>query len=148
MSKILFFISFCAVWLHTNAAPAYQEDPSSVVQSIVPAREGSPVVIVEDAVSSDDSDLEGAEAAHFGYGGGGFGHGGGFGGGYGGGYGHGGGFGGGFGFKKFGGFGGGYGHRGFGGGFPGHGVGGFGGGGGGFIVGGGFIKGGGFYGKK
>uniref|UniRef100_A0A182P117 Uncharacterized protein n=1 Tax=Anopheles epiroticus TaxID=199890 RepID=A0A182P117_9DIPT len=141
MCKILLVLSFSAVVLYAQAAPAYQEDP---VQSIVPAGEsGQPVVIVEDA-SNGDNDLEGAEAAHFGYGG----HGGGFGGGYGGGFGHGGGFGGGFGFKKFGFGGGGFGHRGFGGGFPGHGLGGFGGGGGGFVVGGGFIKGGGFYGKK
>ncbi|XP_040156235.1 keratin, type II cytoskeletal 1-like [Anopheles arabiensis] len=145
MAKILLLLSFCGVLLClTSAAPAYQEDASNGVQSIVPVQEGSPVVIVEER-AGDDSDLEGAEAAHFGYGGGGFGHGGGFGGGFG----HGGGFGGGFGFKKFGGYGGGFGHRGFGGGFPGHG--GFGGGGfggGGFVVGGGFIKGGGFYGKK
>uniref|UniRef100_A0A6E8VR16 DUF4766 domain-containing protein n=1 Tax=Anopheles coluzzii TaxID=1518534 RepID=A0A6E8VR16_ANOCL len=132
MTKTLLLLSFCGVLLClTSAAPAYQEDASNGVQSIVPVQEGSPVVIVEER-GGDDSDLEGAEAAHFGYGGGGFGHGGGFGGG--------------FGFKKFGG---GFGHRGFGGGFPGHG--GFGGGGfggGGFVVGGGFIKGGGFYGKK
>uniref|UniRef100_A0A182M632 Uncharacterized protein n=1 Tax=Anopheles culicifacies TaxID=139723 RepID=A0A182M632_9DIPT len=134
MSKVLPLLCFCALWLFVKAAPV-PEDPSNTVQAIVPAQ-NSPVVVL------DSDDLEGAEAAHFGYGGGGFGHGGG----YGGGFGHGGGFGGGFGIRKFGGFGGGgFGHHGYGGG---HGLGGFGGGGGGFIVGGGFIKGGGFYGKK
>ncbi|XP_050072844.1 uncharacterized protein LOC126560936 [Anopheles maculipalpis] len=143
MKKVLVLLSLCAVWLSTDAAPT-PEDPSNAVQGIVPVQ-NSPVVILEsDTNAADESDLEGAEAAHFGYGGGGFGHGGGFGGGFG----HGGGFGGGFGFRKFGGGfgGGGFGHHGFGGGFPGYG--GFGGGGGGFVVGGGFIKGGGFYGKK
>uniref|UniRef100_A0A182WHW0 Uncharacterized protein n=1 Tax=Anopheles minimus TaxID=112268 RepID=A0A182WHW0_9DIPT len=145
MNKVLPILCFCAVWIFTNAAPT-PDDPSNAVQAIVPVR-NSPVVILEsDERTVEGNDLEAAEAAHFGYGGGGFGHGGGFGGGYGGGFGHGGGFGGGFGFRKFGGFGGGgFGHHGFGGG---HGLGGFGGGGGGFIVGGGFIKGGGFYGKK
>ncbi|XP_035908135.1 keratin, type II cytoskeletal 1-like [Anopheles stephensi] len=139
MKKVL--LSFCAVWFLTNAAPT-PEDPANTVQGIVPVQ-NSPVVILDsDTNLPEEVDLEGAEAAHFGYGGGGFGRGGGFGGGYG--------HGGGFGFRKFGGFGGGGfgGHHGFGGGFPGHGFGGFGGGGGGFVVGGGFIKGGGFYGKK
>ncbi|XP_052895732.1 keratin-associated protein 19-2-like [Anopheles moucheti] len=139
MKKNLLLLCCCAVWTITKAAPM-PEERSNTVQSIVPLQ-SSPVVVLEsDKTDAESSDLDVAEAAHYGYGG--FGHGGGFGGGFG----HGGGFGGGFGFRHFGGFGGGgFGHHGFGGGFPGYG---FGGGGGGFIVGGGFIKGGGFYGKK
>uniref|UniRef100_A0A182RGS2 Uncharacterized protein n=1 Tax=Anopheles funestus TaxID=62324 RepID=A0A182RGS2_ANOFN len=143
MNKALSLLCFCAVWLLTNGAPM-PADPSNTVQAIVPSQNTPVVVLSSEDSAAEDNDLEGAEAAHYGYGGGGFGHG--FGGGYGGSFGHGGGFGGGFGFQKFGGYGGGgFGHHGFGGG---HGLGGFGGGGGGFIVGGGFIKGGGFYGKK
>uniref|UniRef100_A0AAG5D437 Uncharacterized protein n=1 Tax=Anopheles atroparvus TaxID=41427 RepID=A0AAG5D437_ANOAO len=117
MYKVLLVLCGC-VCLLADAAPAA---PGSTVEL------GS----TEDG-ASDTSDLEGAETAHHGYGGG---------------FGRGGGFGGGFGFRKIGGFGGGgFGHHGCGG-YGGHGLGGFGGGGG-FIVGGGFIKGGGFYGKK
>ncbi|XP_050094122.1 keratin-associated protein 19-2-like [Anopheles aquasalis] len=109
----------------------------SVVVWLALAVQTSPMPVANDEsrlTAGDESDLEGAESAHHGYGD--------FGGGFGGG-----GFGHGFGFQKFARFGG-FGHpHGFGGGGFGHGfVGGH--GGGGFIIGGGFIKGGGFYGKR